>query len=139
MPRGSRTTRRSFLKTTAAAIAAPIIVPASAIGAAGAPPSDRVVLGMIGMGYGLISGVTFGAVAFYWPKPAFGRIAGRIYVAWCLAAIVLPVLAGQLYDLTGGYGPAVIVAGAANMVATVVAVTLPSQARSLATHFREPS
>ena len=50
MQSASHTTRRRFLKTTAAAIAAPIIVPASAIGAGGPPPSDRIVLGMIGMG-----------------------------------------------------------------------------------------
>ena len=59
-------------------------------------------MGLIGVGYGLISGVTFAAVASYWPKAEFGRIAGRIYIAWCLAAIALPVLAGRLYDLTGG-------------------------------------
>ena len=60
----------------------------------------------------------------------FGRIAGRIYIAWCLAAIALPVLAGRLYDLTGGYEVAVIVAGAANMFAVLVALTLPQQRRA---------
>lgn len=49
-----------------------------------------------------------------WPKLEFGRIAGRIYIAWCLAATVLPIVAGYLYDLTGTYRMAVIVAGGAN-------------------------
>src|SRR6185295_3798340 len=95
-------------------------------------PSPAVAissLGMIGVGYGLISGVTVAAVASYWPRPEFGRIAGRMYVAWCLAAIALPVLAGRLYDLTGGYGMAVVVAGGANLLAILVALTLPRQKR----------
>ncbi|GAF78741.1 unnamed protein product, partial [marine sediment metagenome] len=42
--------RRDFLKT-AAAVAAPMIVPASALGRDGAtPPSERVTLGCIGVG-----------------------------------------------------------------------------------------
>ena len=96
-------------------------------------PSPEVAiltLGLIGVGYGLISGMTFAAVAFYWQKVEFGRIAGRMYIAWCLAAISLPVLAGRLYDLTGGYQVAVIVAGVANLIAVLVALTLPPQVRA---------
>lgn len=45
-------TRRQFLQTTSAAmIAAPMIVPASALGRAGhAPPSERITVGFIGCG-----------------------------------------------------------------------------------------
>lgn len=96
-------------------------------------PSPEVAvltLGLIGVGYGLISGMTFAAVAFYWQKVEFGRIAGSMYIAWCLAAISLPVLAGRLYDLTGGYRVAVIVAGVANLIAVLVALTLPPQMRA---------
>ena len=62
----------------------------------GAPPQPvpgrgRRALAMIGMGYGIISGVTAAAIARYWHKNAFGRVAGRLYVAWCIAAITLPV------------------------------------------------
>ena len=95
-------------------------------------PSPEVAistLGLIGVGYGLISGVTAAAVASYWPRSEFGRIAGRTYIAWCLAAIALPVLAGRLYDLTGGYALAVILAGGANLLAVLVALTLPRQQR----------
>jgi MFS transporter, OFA family, oxalate/formate antiporter len=95
-------------------------------------PSPAVAIsssGLIGVGYGLISGVTVAAVASYWPRSEFGRIAGRMYVAWCLAAIALPVLAGRLYDLTGGYELAVVVAGGANLLAILIALTLPHQKR----------
>jgi MFS transporter, OFA family, oxalate/formate antiporter len=96
------------------------------------PSADMAILtlGLIGVGYGLISGVTAGAVASYWPKADYGRIAGRTYIAWCLAAISLPVLAGHLYDLTGGYEMSVKVAGLANLLAVLVALTLPWQKRA---------
>ncbi|HET9351436.1 MAG TPA: MFS transporter [Burkholderiales bacterium] len=91
-------------------------------------PGPRVAvpaLAMIGMGYGVISGLTAAAIARYWGKNAFGRVAGRLYVAWCVAAISLPILAGWLYDRTGGYGAAVLIAGGLNLLAVGVAVRLP--------------
>ncbi len=94
------------------------------------PEVAILTLGLIGVGYGLVSGVTVGAVASYWPKADFGRIAGRTYIAWCLAAIALPVLAGRLYDLTGGYETAVLVAGGGNLLAVLVALSLPRQKRA---------
>ena len=96
------------------------------------PSADLAILalGLISVGYGLISGVTAGAVASYWPKAEYGRIAGRTYIAWCLAAISLPVLAGHLFDVTGGYAMSVKVAGIANLLAVLVALTLPWQKRA---------
>ena len=89
-------------------------------------------LGMIGVGYGLISGVTAGAVAFYWPKAMFGRIMSRIYIAWCLAALMLPVLAARLFDMTGAYHTAILLAGAANLAGVIVGLSLPRQQRRMA-------
>lgn len=89
------------------------------------PLVSTVTLAMIGMGYGFISGATAAAVALYWDVNAYGRIASRLYVAWCVAAISLPVLAGRLFDLTGGYGSAVLIAGAGNLLGLAVALSLP--------------
>lgn len=82
-------------------------------------------LAMIGMGYGVISGLTAAAIARYWGANAFGRVAGRLYIAWCIAAVSLPVLAGWLYDRTAGYGAAVMLAGGLNLLAVFVAARLP--------------
>lgn len=82
-------------------------------------------LAMIGVGYGVISGLTAAAIARYWGKNAFGRVAGRLYVAWCVAALTLPILAGWLYDRTAGYGTAVLIAGGLNLLAAGIAVRLP--------------
>ena len=91
------------------------------------PVTAVIGLGMVGMGYGFISGATAGGVGIYWPAADFGRIAGRTYIAWCLAAISLPVLAGYLFDLTRGYGAAVMIAGGGNLLGMAVALTLPRQ------------
>lgn len=92
------------------------------------PLVSALALAMIGMGYGFVSGSTAAAVAFYWPSRAYGRIASRLYVAWCAAAVSLPVVAGRLFDLTGGYGAAVLIAGAGNLLGVAVALSLPRQA-----------
>ena len=82
-------------------------------------------LAMIGMGYGIVSGLTAGAIAQYWHRNAFGRVAGRLYIAWCIAAISLPVLAGWLYDRTQGYGAAVLIAAGVNVLGVLLALRLP--------------
>jgi hypothetical protein len=87
-----------------------------------------VALALVGMGYGLISGVTAAAVAVYWRRALYGRIAGRLYTAWCAAAIVLPIVAGRLFDVTQGYGTAVLLAAAGNAVGVLVALGLPARA-----------
>jgi len=85
-------------------------------------------LTMIGMGYGFISGATAGAIARYWHRNDFGRVAGQMYIAWCVAAISLPVLAGWLYDRTQGYGAAVIIAACGNVLGAYFALGLPQRA-----------
>ena len=90
-----------------------------------------VALGMVGMGYGFISGCAAAAVALYWPPADYGRIASRMYIAWCVAAISLPLLAGYLFDLTRGYETTVIIAGCGNLVGVIVALGLPRRAPAI--------
>ncbi len=94
------------------------------------PGMSVFALALVGLGYGLISGVTAAAVAVYWRHPLYGRVASRIYMAWCAAAIVLPVIAGRLFDLTQGYGAAVLIAAGGNALGIFVALGLPRQDRS---------
>jgi MFS family permease len=91
-------------------------------------PSPVMAIGalaMIGMGYGFISGSTAGAIAQYWHRNAFGRVASQLYIAWCVAAVSLPVLAGWLYDQTQGYGTAVMIAAAGNVLGALLSLGLP--------------
>lgn len=89
------------------------------------PVTAVLGLGMIGLGYGFVSGSTAGGIGIYWPPADYGRIAGRTYVAWCLAAISLPVLAGYLFDMTRNYNTAVLIAAGANLVGMATALTMP--------------
>ncbi len=82
-------------------------------------------LALVGMGYGVISGVTAASVAVYWRRALYGRMASRVYIAWSAAAIVLPVVAGRLFDLTQGYGSAVLIAAGANALGILVSLGLP--------------
>jgi MFS family permease len=89
------------------------------------PPVAVVALSMIGVGYGVISGLTAAAIARYWHKNQFGSVASRLYIAWCVAAVTLPILAGWMFDRTQGYGGALLLAGGANLIAIGIAARLP--------------
>src|SRR5207247_2113781 len=93
-------------------------------------PGPAVSVGaltLVGLGYGVISGLTAAAVAVYWRRALYGRMASRIYIAWCAAAIILPIVAGRLFDLTRGYGSAILIAAGGNALGIVVALGLPHQ------------
>ena len=89
------------------------------------PLASVAALAMIGMGYGLVSGSSAAAVAVYWGAEHYGRVAGRLYVAWCAAAVTLPIVAGHLFDLSGGYGGAIMIAAGGNALGIAVAAGLP--------------
>jgi MFS transporter, OFA family, oxalate/formate antiporter len=89
------------------------------------PTTAVFALGLIGVGYGIVSGLVAGAIAQYWHKNQFGHIAGRLYIAWCAAAISLPVVAGALFDRTGSYASAVWIAAGINVLGALVARRLP--------------
>jgi MFS family permease len=89
------------------------------------PELSVVALALVGVGYGIISGVTAAAIAVYWRRELYGFIAGRIYLAWCAAAIVLPIAAGHLFDVTRSYRTAVLIAAGGNAAGILVALGLP--------------
>ena len=89
------------------------------------PLVAAIALAMVAMGHGFISGATASGIALYWPASAFGRIASQIYIGWCAAAISLPLLAGYLFDLTHGYGTAVLIAGCGNLIGGTISLGLP--------------
>jgi len=90
------------------------------------PGTAVLGLGLIGVGYGIVSGLAAGAIAQYWLKNQFGLVASRLYIAWCAAAISLPVLAGALFDRTGSYASAMWVAAGINVLGVLIARMLPS-------------
>ncbi len=92
-----------------------------------APAVAAFALGLIGFGYGLVSGLVAGAVGQYWHRDRFGFVASRLYIAWCAAAISLPVLAGALFDRSGSYAAALWVAAGVNVAGLLLARRLPAR------------
>lgn len=90
------------------------------------PEVAALALALIGAGYGVVSGLSAGAIAQYWHRNRFGLVASRLYIAWCAAAITLPVLAGALFDRTGSYAPVAWIAAGINVVGMLVASRLPA-------------
>lgn len=86
-----------------------------------------VALALVGLGYGIMSGLTAAAVAVYWRRALYGRMASRVYIAWSAAAIVLPIVAGRLFDLTQGYATAVLIAAIGNALGMAAAPGLPRE------------
>ena len=86
-----------------------------------------LALTLVGSGYGLISGVTAAAVAVYWRRALYGRMVSRVYLAWCAAAIILPIAAGRLFDLTQSYGVAILIGAGANVLGLLLALGLPRE------------
>lgn len=91
------------------------------------PATAAFALALIGVGYGIVSGLVAGAIAQYWHKNQFGTVASRLYIAWCAAAITLPVLAGALFDRTGSYASPIWIAGAINVLGALIALRLPAR------------
>jgi MFS family permease len=89
------------------------------------PAVAVLAMTLIGMGYGFISGLTAGAIARYWHKNDFGRVAGQLYIAWCVAAVSLPVVAGWLFDRTQAYHGAMMIAAVGNLLGAMLATSLP--------------
>jgi len=98
---------------------------AALLAALPAPATAAFALALIGAGYGVVSGLAAGAIAQYWHRNQFGLVASRLYIAWCAAAITLPVLAGALFDRTGSYASVVWVAAGINVLVMLVAGRLP--------------
>ncbi|HEX2196995.1 MAG TPA: MFS transporter [Burkholderiales bacterium] len=84
-------------------------------------------LALIGLGYGIVSGLVAGAIAQYWHRNQYGLVASRLYIAWCAAAVSLPVLAGALFDRTGSYASAVWIAAGINIAGALLALRLPKR------------
>ena len=58
------------------------------------------------------------------------RVYGRVFTAWGAAGLLAPWFAGTLFERSGGYTTALIVAGATALVSLLAALTLPAKARS---------
>lgn len=81
-------------------------------------------LTLVGFFYGALVAVYPVAVSGYFGPRLAGKVYGRVFTAWGLAGLAGPWMAGAVYDVTGHYGPALAIAGAAALGALAVAIVL---------------
>jgi hypothetical protein len=51
---------------------------------------------------------------------------GKVFTAWGAGGVLVPWLAGRLFDVTGGYAAALAVSAMASVIAALTALALPS-------------
>jgi OFA family oxalate/formate antiporter-like MFS transporter len=99
-------------------VVAPLLLPTSV---------SLTLCALVGCGliYGLNAVALPVVVSRLWDKQSFSSIYGVVFTAWGAAGVVAPLLAGRLFDLTGGYSAALVVSSASFLVAGLAAQSLP--------------
>ena len=79
-------------------------------------------LGVIGLAYGAVITVTPAMIARRFGVATGVSVYGRVFTAWAVAGLGGPVLAGWMFDRTGGYETALLLAGGLAVLSAVVTV-----------------
>lgn len=86
-----------------------------------------VWLCLIGFAYGAIIAVYPYTAPHYFGQALAAKTYGLIFTAWGLAGLGGPWLAGRIYDSTGGYHAALMVAAVAGLASAAVTQLLPQR------------
>ena len=84
---------------------------------------------VFGYSYGAVSTLFPAAVADFFGRSAAGSIVGFLFMAAGSMAACGPVVAGAVFDATGSYAPAFLLAAASNLISALVLATLRMPAR----------
>ena len=104
------------------------LISAAALGLLAAVEGAAAAIGalaLVGFAYGAIIAVFPVVTARYFEMTLYAKAYGRIFTAWGLAGLGAPWLAGRLYDLSGGYTVALLLAAVAALGAALLALLLP--------------
>ena len=90
-----------------------------------------IALAAVGMSYGIIAtGYPVAVHQFYGPE-RFATIYGWVFTAWGVAGLIAPLLAGRLYDVTGGYQLALLVATVSSILSVLIVLLFPRRSVKL--------
>lgn len=89
--------------------------------------SAIISLCVVGFSYGAIIAVYPYAASGYFGANAAARTYGRVFTAWGLAGLAAPWIAGWVYDWSGGYRYALLLASSAGFLSACAACLLPVQ------------
>jgi predicted MFS family arabinose efflux permease len=91
-------------------------------------PGVLGALGVVGLVYGAVISVYPASIARWFGVAAGVQVYGIVFTAWAVAGFGGPWLAGALYDSTGGYATALLVASGLGIASFVFAAVLPRRA-----------
>ena len=101
---------------------------AVALGALVAFPSalsSVIVMALAGASFGATAAVYPITIPAYYGVSQLARVYGRIMLAYGVAGLLAPYLAGALYDLEGNYTLALMIAAAMAILSVLVNTLLP--------------
>ena len=88
-----------------------------------------ICLALVGFFYGATKAAYPVATMAYVGVSLSARACGRIFIAWGLAGLGAPWLAGVVFDTNGSYTPALILAAVAALASVALAASLPAPER----------
>jgi OFA family oxalate/formate antiporter-like MFS transporter len=91
-----------------------------ALGAAPGAAATLALLAIVGFGYGSIIAVYPIAISICFGERG-ARAYGRVFIAWGFAGLLAPWCAGLVFDLRGGYEPAMLLAALVALISSVSA------------------
>lgn len=97
-----------------------------------AVPLSIAALTVIGFAYGALIVAYPVAIAARFGPARFAKVYGRIFTAWGTAGLVAPWLAGALYDVTGTYAVALLLAGCTALLSALNAALTRQMAAEVA-------
>ena len=100
----------------------PILGAAALLALSVFPGLAILLLGIVGFAYGGTIATYPAAIAKLFPGQDGPRAYGRIFTAWGLAGLLAPWVAGQIYDLSGGYTYALWMAAGLGGVSALTAL-----------------
>lgn len=90
-----------------------------------------IALGAVGMSYGVIATGYPVAVHWFYGAERFAAVYGWVFTAWGVAGLIAPLLAGRLYDTTGSYQLAMLVAAFSSVASAMIVILLPRRATGM--------
>ncbi len=84
------------------------------------PTIAIIVLSFIGFSYGAVIAVYPYAISEFFGSELGPKVYGRVFTAWGFAGLAGPWSAGKLFDQSGSYSTALIVAGMIALISTTV-------------------
>jgi len=117
----------SGMLSTRLSLSLPLLAQAAALTALTVthdPALVLLLLGGLGLCYGVLIAAIPAAVQRIWSREGFAEAYGKVFTAWGLAGLAGPLMAGMLFDATDTYGASLGLAAALSMTSSIMGFRL---------------